>query len=346
MNNYFCVLPFFSAEYQISYKTPCCLLPPNANIDTIRKDMLNGIKSSDCSKCWHLEEQGKTSDRLLQNSAFDYYANRDINLVEDDCKSGAYSEQIVKLYSSNLCNSTCVTCRSAEYSSAWATLLNGPQKKISIEQSNLLTVDWANLKMLSFLGGEPLYEKKNFEVMQKLIEVGNTDCFISFVTNGAVDLSEHQLTILKHFKNLNFCLSIDGIGSVFEYLRYPLSWDLLLKNIKLYNDLNINLSVSYTISNLNILYYKETVDWFNSQGLTYNYNLVTDPDYFNINSLPEQIKQDINFGKELLRTHCSNDDVLFDDLLREIDNQDRMKNISIGDYMPELAKIFDNFRKH
>ena len=338
MNDYFCVLPFYGAEYTITHKTPCCLLPNNTNIEQLRKDMLSGTKPTACNKCWHLEDQGKTSDRQLKNLAYDFYADRDIRLVKEDCQTGNFSEQIVKLYTSKICNSTCVTC-GPNFSSAWATL-----KKIPIEYSvlpdDLLDkINYTNLKILSFVGGEPLYEKKNFKILEKLIDVGNTNCFISLVTNGSVNISNYQLDILKQFKNLNFCLSIDGVGPVFEYLRYPLKWNTLLDNIELYKQLGIQLSVSYTISNLNILYFKETTDWFKAQGLEYNYNLVSFPKSYSPNSLPLNIKDQID-AKNLLLPHSTQDDTNFKLFLKDIRKQDILKGISIEDYLPKLVDLF------
>ena len=224
MNNYFCVLPFYGMEYNISStNTPCCLLPTDTNLDELRQTILSGQRHLACQQCWALENQNKISNRQILNQTFDHYADRDINFVEEDCQQGKFNTQIVKLYTSNLCNSTCITCDQGS-STAWATLNNRSTFKI-IDDSKLVDIDYANIKMLSFVGGEPLFEKKNFQILQELINHKNTSCFISMVTNGSVNLPDKHLDILSQFKNLNFCLSIDGVGPVFEYLRYPLKWD-------------------------------------------------------------------------------------------------------------------------
>lgn len=339
MNEYFCVLPFYGAEYHYnaSTTTPCCLLPTDTNIKELQENMLAGIKPSACNKCWQLESQGKISDRQIKNSSYDVYANRDISLVFEDCKNGKFSNQIVKLYTSTVCNSTCMTC-SPCCSSAWATLKGFPVSYTSLSDEKLNSIDYTNLKMLSFVGGEPLYERKNFEILKKLLEVNNTDCFISLVTNGSVVLTDYQINILKKFKNLNFCLSIDGTGPVFEYVRYPLKWNTLTSNINLYRELGIQLSVSYTISNLNILYHSETISWFNANNLGYNHNVVTHPVWFSPNSLPLKVKEEIE-AKELLSPHCEQDDINFKLFLKNITEQDTLKGISIIDYLPKLAKL-------
>jgi hypothetical protein len=341
MNDYFCVLPFYGMEYSpTSPNTPCCLLPANVDVKDLQQTILNGQRHSACQRCWTLEDQNKPSNRQILNQSFDLYADRDINFVEEDCRTGKFSTQIVKLYTSNLCNGTCVVCCNDEVSTAWATLNGRSTFKILADQT-ISDIDYSNIKILSFVGGEPLYEKKNILILQKLIDCNNTTCFISMVTNGSVKLSIEYLDILAKFKNLNFCLSIDGVGQNFEYQRYPLKWDLLTKNINIYRQLGINLSVSYTISNINIFYHSQTTAWFKSMGLEYNFNLVEDPAYFSINSLPKSIKDKLLDVQELFRPHTPVDDENFLKAVEEIKRQDALKKISIRDYMPEIANWFN-----
>jgi sulfatase maturation enzyme AslB (radical SAM superfamily) len=338
MNDYFCVLPFFGAEYTPSgFTTPCCLLPKDTNIKQLQTEMLAGQRSVACQKCWTLEDQNKISDRQLKNSAFDFYKNQAIEFVEEDCRKGDYSAQIVKLYTSNLCNSTCVTCGPGA-STAWATLKN--IKVLStIAQPIIDSFNYKDFIMVNFVGGEPLKEKKNFDILLKLIAVGNTACFISMTTNGSVQLSTKQKDILREFKNLNICLSIDGIEKRFEYMRFPLKWDVLLENIRFFKENNIQLSVSYTISNLNVMYYQETVDWFNLQGLDQNHILVSYPEYFSPMALPKEVKNILNNPIVSIDNHSSIDDENFIAACIEIKNQDTLKNIKIKDYLPEFYEL-------
>jgi organic radical activating enzyme len=334
-------MPFFGLEIfpNNNKNTACCLLPPNSDINSIRSKMLEGQKPSECSKCWNLEQQGVTSDRQIKNRTYDFYADKDIKIVEEECKQGKYSEQIIKIYTSNLCNSTCVTCN-PQFSSAWASLKKVQNKKYAIPYDVIENLNYSEFKMLTFVGGEPLYEIKNFSILQKIIDSKNTDCFISFVTNGSAPLSDDKINILQHFKNLNVCLSIDGIESNFEYIRYPLKWNNLQQNLKIFQKLKIDLSVSFTVSNMNIIYYNETIKWFNDHNLKYNHNLVTSPLYFSVNSLPSHIKNNLSHeAKSLLREHTPNDVIRFKEFVKEITSQDKLKKISIKDYMPELYKI-------
>lgn len=337
MNNYFCVLPFYSKEFDLNnVSKPCCLLPDHTNIQEVQQLMLNGQRPNACKKCWYIEDQGKKSDRQIKNEAFDYYTNKDINQIEEDCRHGKFSTQIVKFYTSNLCNSTCVTCSSV-FSSSWATL--NKEKTFQILSDNILdSIDYKNLIMVNFVGGEPLFEKKNFYILEKLLENNNSNCFISFTTNSSVSLNNDQKNILSKFKNVNMCLSIDGIESRFEYMRYPLNWDQLLINLDLFRRLNFNVSVSYVISNVNAIYYNETIDWFHKQNLNHNHIIVSHPSYFSPCCLPLKIKSDLN-NPLIPKTHDRLDSIKFDEAIQEIKRQDQLKKIHIKDYMPEFFEL-------
>jgi MoaA/NifB/PqqE/SkfB family radical SAM enzyme len=200
--------------------------------------------------------------------------------------------------------------------------------------------------MLSFVGGEPLYEKKNFEMLKYMIDIGNTDVFVSMVTNGSVNLSQHQTEILSQFKNINFCVSIDGVGPVFEYLRYPLKWDILNKNLLLFRKISNNVSASYTISNLNILYHTQTIKWFNDNDIPHSNNPVYDPEWLRTRSFPESIKQKLkdilnetDYSTYIGYDHNENDDKKFAEFLVQIKKQDTMKKISLENYLPDLHNL-------
>jgi MoaA/NifB/PqqE/SkfB family radical SAM enzyme len=319
------------------------------DLQLVKQQMLSGERPSTCNKCWKLEDMGLKSDRQIKNETLDWYFNRDIKLIVDDCRDNRNSIIHYKIDTSTVCNATCVTC-SSNSSSAWAQLERKhgekPAKTWQIKLNDvILDIDYKNAKSIGFRGGEPFLSDTNFYILEKLIEHNNLDCFISFTTNGSLDITEYQKKILSQFKNVNFCFSIDGVGVVFEYLRYPLTWSKLLENIEYCKQNNILISASYTISNVNIFYHDETTAWFNSQNINYINNLVTMPTYFKPSSLSQLIKQSIISQKnnleitKLLQNHIDNDDTEYLKFLNEIHKQDCWKGINIADYLPEFAKL-------
>ena len=334
----FCVMPFYGVEYRFNgYTSPCCLMTAH-DINEVREDMLNGRKPDSCSACWKLEEKGIKSDRQNKNESYDFYTDIDIRQVFDNCKNRQFSPQIIKLYTSNLCNAACVTC-GPTFSTHWQAVKGIPIQLNSLSNSVLDNIEFANIKMLSILGGEPLYDKNIFNILQRLSDNNNTNCFISFVTNGNVKLTKNQIDLLSKFKNSDICVSIDGIGSVYEYMRYPLKWHDLESNIKQFKQFAKYVSVSYTLSNVNVLYYDETVAWFKENNLPFNHNLVNIPAYFNVNALPEEIKKQYPSLISLFRPHSEQDDILYRTAIDEIAKQDKLKNTSAADSVPRFVNL-------
>ena len=341
----YCVLPFYAIEYP--HTTPCCLLKDDVDLDQLKSNMLSGVRDPACHKCWKLEDTGIKSDRLIKNETLDFYFDRNLQALFEESRNNKNSVVNYKIDGANLCNATCVTCNSY-FSSSWARLEEKnqyqPKKtwKFTLEQSDQL-IDYATAKHISFRGGESLLISKHFEILEKLLANNNTDCGISFVTNGSVKLNKYQKNIISKFKHVNFCFSIDGVGPVFEYLRFPLKWNDLLENIAYCRDSNIMASVSYTLSNLNILYHDQTVDWFQKNNLNFIVNPVYSPDYFSPSSLPVSVKKQIMTTSPsttfLLGQHSDADDVRYKNARQEILRQDQMKNIRLQDYLPELAQL-------
>ena len=344
-NNAFCVLPFYGMEYP--QNTPCCLLPSKFDIDQIKNQMLAGIRPNDCNKCWRLEDSGVKSNRLIKNETLDFYLDRDIELLLDDCKQGKNSVVQYQIETSKVCNGTCITCGSGA-SSAWAQLeRNNKKTPIKFWHSESYkaenNIDYTTAKSIGFFGGEPFLSSANFDILEKLINAKNTDCHVSFITNGSFKMSDYQKHILSKLKNINLCFSIDGVGPVFEYLRYPLKWTDLEKNILYCKENNIMINVSYTVSNLNIFYHAQTVKWFNQNKLRFSMNPVYNPAYFKSSSLPESVKNIIlqknSDDIKTLLTHCDDDAANYQLFKNKITEQNSWKKIKMKDYIPEFAEL-------
>jgi hypothetical protein len=346
----FCVQPFYNWEYPKN--TPCCMMKTKYDIDQVRDDMLSGRRTDACKACWKLEDAGIESDRQIKNSTLDFYYQIELKTLYDQAVNGNAKVVNYKIDSSNTCTAVCVTCNSHD-SSAWGQLerQNGvtPAKtwKLDTEEHDR-QIDYAAARTIMFRGGEPFLHKTNFYILEQLIAHNNQNCFISFVTNGSSILSDYQKELLDQFPNLSFSFSIDGIGPVFEYMRYPLKWDLLQENINYCRQKEIPIYASFTISNVNMLYYQQTKNWFTQNQIISNHNLVGSPEYFSPTALPLHIKQHIidqgiddDMKRLVLTNHTTQDDVNYQQFLKEIARQDQWKGIRMQDYLPELARLID-----
>jgi hypothetical protein len=336
----FCIVPFYSKELIGQHVQVCSLMPDKSNVSLVKKAMLDGSRPSACDACWNLENVGTyQSDRQIKNAWFDYFMNKNLSDVLEECNQGKNTTVLYKIDTSNTCNATCVTC-GPDNSSSWTQLLRknkqSPVKNWQIKPSVAhQRIDYHTTKGIIFRGGEPLLSETNFHILEQLVLANNTDCHISFCTNGSVTPSEVQATTLKKFSNLNFSFSIDGIGPVFEYLRYPLKWNKLEENIQWCRDRNIDVSVNCIVTNLSVFYLDQTIAWFDANHIPYRISHVIKPEWFSPKVLPYDIKKKINFAFE----ECNRVPDLLVQFREKIAEQDSWKGINMRHYLPELADL-------
>jgi hypothetical protein len=126
-------------------------------------------------------------------------------------------------------------------------------------------------------------------------------------------------------------------------MRWPAKWPTLLDNIEKFKKITKNISISYTISSLNVLYYQQTVDWFQSQNLRYNHNIVTYPKWISLSSTPIKIKEllsDNSFASAWVA--ITGKEISLDKYQHLLVKQDRAKKINIKDYLPEIWEILSD----
>lgn len=316
----FCVLPWYGMYYLAdSTASPCCLLPSGTVTNKLQQSFKANKKPDECIKCWNNEKAGIKSKRQYSNEFLDYKLDIDLATLESNAYANNASVVTYQISASNLCNGACVTCSSAG-STAWAKY----EKKMGIDphklvKSDIININYQTATSIIFTGGEPLFDPLVFDILQNLIREDNTDCFISFVTNGSVSLTNDHKKILNNFSDINFCISIDGTERVFEYLRFPLKWSKLLENLSYFRTITPNISVSYTISNISNLHKEDTIAWLKEQNLPYATNKVYDPGQFSADVLP---------GHKL-----------WQQFTQSIKMQDAAKGINIKDYVPNMYKL-------
>lgn len=346
----FCVLPWHGKEvYWDNKPKHCCLLPNKYDIDKIRSAMKQGTRPAECNKCWDLEDNNLLSDRQLKNSALDFYLKKNLaDIMQDANEEKIY---MLKAHTSFTCNGACVYCDSTS-SSYWNTIERRIDKTIPIKSYKFIgldevekSVDLSQIKTLTLIGGEPFLEPRNFDILQRLLDLGNDNVFVSVVSNASIDISQDYQNTLSNFKNLNLCLSIDGRNGIFDYQRWPLKWSQVEKNLPKYLNLTKNISVSCSITNMSVFYYNDIKQWFQLQNIPWLPNPIYNPRIFSPANLPVAAKHRL---KDLLdhddyQAFVGNPDSdpgqTWLDFLQEIHNQDRAKRINIRDFIPEFCDV-------
>ena len=323
------------------------------NDNTVKQlvnDLQNGIRSPTCKTCWTMEDDGIFSMRQqsLQNEGLP--KTNDFLQQELQDKKLKY----LILDSGIQCNFACRTCgpwSSTGHHKEWAEKNGRAWKTDNVDLEGLLKQDLSNVKNIEVLGGEPFTNLDHLKVIDKL--KNSQPYWLTYTTNGSVRLRKEILDKFTNFKAVNICLSIDAIGKPFEYIRTLGKWDQIVKNVanlqeqkKTYKHLGINAHI--TISALNVLYINESIDWFNSKNIKFDFTYCYDPKEYSMNLFNEKQKQHIiNYLKDKKETapiikHIENskfDEELFEKFKYAVSFTEKFRKLSLKDYLPKLHEL-------
>jgi MoaA/NifB/PqqE/SkfB family radical SAM enzyme len=157
-----------------------------------------------------------------------------------------------------------------------------------------------------FAGGEPFIMDEHYLILEKLIAAGNTKCRIRYNTNFT-SLKFKDWDLIKLWKpfikdnldNVRVFASLDAIENVAEYSRKGTKWSAVEANIQRLHKHGMNVWTSSTISIFNIFELPRFVDRMFELGIPMDKmqmnNVLTFPDYYCINILPDELKEDVIF---------------------------------------------------
>lgn len=311
----------------------------------IRKDLVNGVWPKNCSQCEKLEKNGMRSYRNLDIDP------DTLNLINQHPTD--YTIQTLDVRWNNTCTLACNYC-SEKFSSTWANI-----KKINIGTDRNyydLALEWidknrASISRIMLLGGESLIIKEN----ARLLEIfENQDIDIMLVTSLNLDLSTLVFEKLKKINRVTLDISFENVGDRYEYVRQNASWDLLIKNIKIAQDLpgfNICGTPIYNIYSATDLvnYHQFMLDY---DFVTCHWNQVHWPSELDVTTHNIDVKKlaldEIYRTRDRFAGTKIYDSVFFDKMISILksDNMPAAKNTKFDEFTHNIEQIYHPNKKH
>ena len=111
-------------------------------------------------------------------------------------------------------------------------------------------------------------------------------------------MKEDTLEKLSKFKRVTIDFSIDGLGPVYEYIRYPMVWEITKSKIDMTYDFmskhdNVKMNANFTVQTYNIFDMFELIDFFLSKSILPILHILQNPSYLNIRNMPDNLKEDV-----------------------------------------------------
>ena len=303
----------------------------NTYMRSVRKMMMNGEKPASCLKCYKEEDAGHRSKRQWET---DYWIKDGIDIEQlkrETYEDGSTDSKLryIDIRMGTKCQLACVMC-SPHDSSGWVKDWKALHPKIE-NQTLKDTMVWHNkgkefdasynwhkdnpvfweqfwkqipyIRQLYFAGGESTVIEEHYEILDKVIEMGYAHQIEVRYNSNGIELPDRLLEQWKHFQKVRFHYSVDSIGAMNDYIRYPSEWEHNLKQFKRLDTMtsnNVEVTIACAVNALNIYYIPDFLKWklqesglkktnmwpFGAGGI--NYHFVYWPGHLNVKVLPRE----------------------------------------------------------
>ena len=309
---------------QTDYKWPTHNVIDWVNSDYmqyLRKELSNGNRLPECNKCWYNEDhqllslrqtlnntisqnQGNQLEKTWVKSYIDKKANyeHDLLLIAD-----------IKL--TNLCNFACAMCGPYDSTQIYAQwqknknhswvalqLQRDPKyldqiKQVYVDKNNHRLLQYAvekQVRHIKILGGEPLLDQVALDILSNIVDKQKKRTSLCIVTNGSIDLSS-MCQRLGDFQNIQFSISLEGVGQVQDWIRKGSNWLLIEENIDnflaQYSNSPNNLNIHHTVQALSLYHLDKLISWCNNRNIQLTTEILTEPEYMSIAVMNEELRE-------------------------------------------------------
>ena len=292
-------------------------LDRNKTLMELRRQMMNGERPETCTRCFHEEDNGIVSSRMVYREVFDGF-DYALDNTKDDGKA-PHNFRYLDLRLGNLCNLRCRMCN--PYTSSQLVDESEELGVISKEDADFLRdMEWPSserlwkllernlhsIELIYLTGGEPTLILEQFRLLQACIDGGYASQIKLKYNTNMTNIPHKFYDYWKHFLEVKINCSVDGLNDVCRYVRNPSNWKAIHKNLQtmeqyaIEND-NIKSEIHTTVQVANVTRLIEVFDYFRPYEKIANFpflNLLNQPNYYNVKILPQDIKDEIS--KELM----------------------------------------------
>lgn len=277
---------------------------------------------------------------------------------------------------SNLCNQKCIMC-SPEYSSLWyedwsklwgdvqvmppGTVWGNKDYRMTTDSRGREILDYSkwwdsdiwwerfdkiapDLRHIYFSGGEPLIAPAMDEILTRLIAKDFAkNVTLRYDTNLTV-INNKIIEKFKHFKRIDFCVSLDDTEERYELIRFPGNYNNIIKNIKTIKENGMNIHyLSCCIGIASIYSIERLVEVAEELNVTTEFRFLEGPTWLDLRSLPRSAKEEIIDHYKSLMHHTENRTKWYKAIIRflekYLDHENSKKYQEFITVMDKLDKI-------
>jgi len=228
----------------------------------------------------------------------------------------------------NVCNSACQTCNSV-----LSTKIGSLQSKNYAKTDNydrFWDLPQGRILEVDVSGGEPTASKNYKKLLANL--PANTK-IVRMNTNGSRMIPE-LIDILERGIMVIVTISLDGIGKVHDYVRWPIKWEQFSQTVEQYLSLSekyklLNLDFWTTVSCLNVNDLTNITDYAKEKNIPHSWAYLNIPDVYNVRYKNNFTTRASHNQPDKIAVAGDNSKVL----QSYIEKQDALRGIDIKDYL-------------
>jgi molybdenum cofactor biosynthesis enzyme MoaA len=303
--------------------------------DTMREIRKAGLENrwhKLCFKCEQQENGGSFSQRLLyvhllEKVRFSKKSNPD---------SVIPNIKMLNLLLSNKCNMKCRMCspknshligresKTHNLSDIWGNDVWGKDQTstysepVSIDDDAMIELVEAyheSIDEIQFAGGEPFLSDTQYLILKKLVDLGVSDKItITYNTNGTIPMDQYY-ELWSKFKKVSLSVSLEAVGDLANYIRYPTNWDNInrvMKSLDLVSNNIIQVKVNCLVQALNVLRLREFMEWlyqYDNICRIPSFSTLVLPKHQHIRNIPIELREESASNlKNFMETHDLNSD--------------------------------------
>jgi len=164
--------------------------------------------------------------------------------------------------------------------------------------------DLTNVKEILLTGGEPLINPVMGKIIDFIIAEGKEKEIALALNTNTTYLPEAMLQKLGGFKRIHMNLSIDAVGTVYEYIRFPSKWAKIQNNINILKKYNISLFAVPILQAYNVLNAADMCRFFEENGVNYSLLMMHGPYFLHCALLPDPVRK---IAADRLRDYANNE---------------------------------------
>lgn len=337
----------------------------DSTISDIRAGLLRNEKPAGCSGCFELEDQGIRSFRQTWNEIYEDHIDTTLKHVDENGVLDPQAITYLDISLGNICNLKCRSCNpwaSHRWIEEGPTVPHTDWDKTAYHIAKVSSVNpWfikafeegffdevlPNIKVINFIGGEPLVVEEHYAWLEHIIEQGWSKNIELHYNTNATTIPDRLLKIWDQFKGIVLSLSIDAIGDLAYYVRFPTKWRVIERNMTKLAEFSktrtgVKVHTHVTLSLLNLHDLPNILQWCQDQYTSWNYewdwgvhgyqnclphfNIVDHPQHLHICNLPDERKVLMNTMLEEQHSKFKNAD-LRDWEQWAVDNIINLKNV-------------------